>query len=301
MTEIVDKETGEIVAAERHDLTITEVKANLARVQALLKDVMIGPSKDKPGVHYGVIPGTKKPTLLQPGAELILMMFRLEAFPMVDDLSTPEKVHYRVKVQIKHQTSGITLGWGVGECSSDEDKYRWREKVCKQEFDATDPSARRVKWKHGKNNSAYSVEQVRTNPADIANTILKMALKRALIGGTRGVTAASDVFDQDAEDLSPEVRREIYGEEGGGEPAGERKEPGEIKQPTGTGTEGGEVAQEFSGKLINDGQMKVLRARMTAAGLTDADVAKEFKVSALEMLPFELINKAMAFVASKIK
>lgn len=303
----VDTKTGEIlepaplVPAERRDLTIAEVRQNLSRVQALLRDVMIGPSKDaagkdKPGVHYGVIPGTKKPTLLQPGAELIFMMFRLEGFPIVEDLSTADVIRYRVKIQVKHQLSGLTLGWGIGECSSDEEKYRWRRVVCQQEYDEADPALRRKAWKKGSKNSLYQAVQVRTHPADVANTILKMAEKRAKVAAARGTTAASDVFEQDVEDLSPEQRAEIYGDDAA-DTAGEHKEPGELKQQA----EDAKTTDAFSGKAITEAQQRILRTRLETAGLAEADLTKEFKVAMLSELPIELINRAMAWISTKMK
>lgn len=54
-----------------------------------------------------------------------------------------------------------------------------------------------------------------SGPADLANTILKMADKRSYVGGTIKVTGASDVFEQDIEDL-PEGVREQAGEIGAG-------------------------------------------------------------------------------------
>jgi hypothetical protein len=54
-------------------------------------------------------------------------------------------------------------------------------------------------------------KQVRTNPADVANTILKMAKKRAQVDAVITATAASDIFTQDIEDLPPEVVAEIVG------------------------------------------------------------------------------------------
>src|SRR6185369_6401125 len=52
-------------------------------------------------------------------------------------------------------------------------------------------------------------QQVRTNPADVANTILKMAKKRGLVDAILTVTAASDIFTQDIEDLPDEIRDEV--------------------------------------------------------------------------------------------
>ena len=57
-----------------------------------------------------------------------------------------------------------------------------------------------------------SVDQIRTEPADLANTILKMACKRAMIAMTLNVTAASDIFTQDIEDIPEELRTEEAGQ-----------------------------------------------------------------------------------------
>jgi hypothetical protein len=292
-------ETGrEVATLERGELTIAEVKGNVARVRALLDDVMIGPSKDHPaGVHYGTIPGTPKPTLYQAGAELILMMFRLEAYPVVVDLSTPDKVHYRVQMQIKHQTSGIVLGWGVGECSSDEEKYRWRKVVADGEYDEADPTQRRNVWKKGKDGTSYRVKQVRTHPADVANTILKMAHKRALVSGARGCTAASDVFNQDVEDLSPEMRASIYGDEGAlaepPKPPAAKTAPA-PRPPADTNSKG--EASETTAPVITPNMKKTILGRATAKGVSEAKILAKFGIALVDDLPRSRINEAMEWL-----
>jgi hypothetical protein len=98
--------------------------------------------------------------------------------------------------------TGNLMGVGVGEASSNEEKYKWRKPVCNEEYDETPEDRRREKWFHGKDGKPnYKAKQIRTNPSDVANTILKMAKKRAQIDMTLTATAASDVFDQDLEDL----------------------------------------------------------------------------------------------------
>ena len=101
--------------------------------------------------------------------------------------------------------SGVFVGAGIGECSSNEEKYKWRKVVCDQEFEETPLDRRREKWCKGWGNKGpYKQKQVRTEPADLANTILKMAKKRGLIDAVLTATAASDCFTQDLEDLPPE-------------------------------------------------------------------------------------------------
>lgn len=181
-----------------HSQTALEIRSQVNRIQEVMKAVMIK------GTHYGVVPGCgDKPTLLKPGAEKLMMTFRLAVDPEVEDLSDTYTRRYRVKTRVTSQTTGMFLGTGLGECASDEEKYAWREAVCREEFDATDPSLRREKWKR---NQKTPILQVHTNPSDVANTILKMAKKRSLVDGVLTVTGASDIFTQDLEEMPEELR-----------------------------------------------------------------------------------------------
>lgn len=212
-------------------LTANEIRAGVNLIQEVMKSVM------KEGVHYGTIPGTPKPTLYKAGAEKICSTFRIAIEPIPDDLSAPDECRYRVTARAVSQ-SGTYLGSGVGECSSSEEKYRWRAPVCEQEFEETAEDRRRKKWKKGRD-GAYQQKQVRTEPADVANTILKMATKRAMIAVTLQVTAASDIFAQDIEDLPEEIRNEIAREDGG---SSHLREPQPAPKPQSTSSEPAEGA-----------------------------------------------------------
>ncbi len=186
-------------------LTAVDVRAQVNLMQDVMAEVM------KDGVHYGKIPGTNGKSLWKAGAEKLMATFRLAGDPDVEDLSSDGEVHYRVKVRLS-TPSGQFVGAGIGECSSREDKYAWRASVCDDEFDDTPENRRRIKYAtyQGK---VERKEQVRTNPADVANTILKMAKKRAQVDAVITATAASDIFTQDIEDLPPEVYAEFVGAE----------------------------------------------------------------------------------------
>lgn len=181
----------------------------LAQRESIVRCMHTAMRKD---IDYGTIPGTQKPTLYKPGAEKLLSMFHLAAKPEVEDLSTPDTIRYRVRVVISEIGTERYLGEGVGEASSAETKYQWRAAVCKQEWDETPPDRRRKKWKSGSGN-AYTVDQVRAEMEDVANTVLKMAKKRAQIDAVLTVTAASDVFSQDLEDLPPEMVADVEHDE----------------------------------------------------------------------------------------
>jgi hypothetical protein len=181
--------------------SISDIKANIKTIQTVMTSVM------KDGEHYGVVPGCgDKKVLLKPGAEKIMATFRIAPTFIVEDLSTSDECRYRVTATGAYSPTGTFLGQGVGECSTNEEKYKWRSAVCDEEFEDAPENRRRVKWKKGGyGKPAYKVKQVREDHADKANTVLKMAVKRALVAMVLIVTAASDIFTQDLEDDGVEV------------------------------------------------------------------------------------------------
>lgn len=176
-------------------LTAMDIRQRVNVIQEVMQAVM------KKDVHYGVIPGCKKPSLYKPGSEVLLATFQIATSIHVTDLSTEDCIRYQVRVIGTHAPSGVVLGEGIGECSSNEEKYKWR-KAYDDEWNATAENRRRIKF--GK----YKDKQVRVEPADVANTILKMAKKRAQIDMTLTTTGASDCFEQDVEDLPEELIQE---------------------------------------------------------------------------------------------
>lgn len=197
--------------------TVATIKSRVQLVQQVMREVM------KEDVHYGIIPGTKQRTLYKPGAEIIALAFGFAPTYTIDDLSGPDTIRYRVSCQLCSRDTGTVVGSGQGEASSDEDKYRWRRAVCKEEFEAAPEDRRRIKWAKGKGGSTYTIEQVRMEPADIANTVLKMAEKRAFVDAIRTTSGCSDMFAQDLEDMPPEVRHAV----------GAAEEPSEPEPPVG--------------------------------------------------------------------
>jgi hypothetical protein len=182
-------------------MTVSAMTDRINAIQEVTRKKMINE------VHYGIIPGTQKPTLYKAGSEMLLTMFNIGPTIRVEDLSTPAGIKYRVIVTGVHTPSGTPIGEGVGECSSNEEKYRWRNAVCQAEFDATPEEQRRIKWGRGRGGSTYTSQQIRTNPDDLGNTVLKMAKKRAQIDMTLTALGVSDLFSQDVEDLPPELRQ----------------------------------------------------------------------------------------------
>jgi hypothetical protein len=189
--------------------TAVEVRADVQLIQQVMAAVM------KESVHYGVIPGTKKPSLYKAGAEKLCSAFRIATKPEVEDLSVvdqygePSIIRYRLHMRGTSQMTGNFLGEGIGECSSSEERYKWRAAVCAEEWEQTPEHLRRIKfsktWSRSGDDQIDKIQQVRTCPSDLGNTVLKMAAKRAMVDMTLKCTAASDVFAQDLEDLPSDL------------------------------------------------------------------------------------------------
>jgi hypothetical protein len=115
------------------------------------------------GQHHGTIPGTKKPSLWKPGAELICTLFQLGArYPKNSMLIERENGHFlfTLTCELFHIPTGRVVGEGVGAGSTME--YRFRIQTEDRYSDHGQP----IKAKY--------------TPFDFYNTVLKMAKKRCL-------------------------------------------------------------------------------------------------------------------------
>jgi len=245
-------------------LTAKEIRAQVNLIQEVMRDVM------KKDTHYGVVPGCgNKPTLLKAGAEKIMLTFRLAADPQVQEIPTDDGITFRVICRILNW-SGVFVGAGVGECSTKEDKYNWRAAVSEKEFDTTPEDRRRIKYSR-----TGETKQVRTNPHDLANTVLKMGKKRALVDGVLTATGASDIFTQDIEDMPEEV---VNGGKAKSAPT----------QPQAQG----------AGKKITENQKKLIYAKCknSASGVTEDAIKTRFSVGNIADLPMDAMNDVLAYI-----
>lgn len=174
------------------------------------------------GVDYGVIPGTKKRTLLKPGAEKLTDLFRCTAsFRLVEKIEDWEGgfFHYLFRARISYRETGAILAEGFGSANAKEGRYRWRNAQlscpeCGSEALLRSKNAPEFFcWaKRGGCGSTFPVDDKRISSQKpgkvenddiytLANTILKMAKKRALVDGAIALARCSDLFSQDLEDL----------------------------------------------------------------------------------------------------
>lgn len=165
-------------AMQTESFTIDKFKADIElqkQMFEVLKDFVR--NQLVPGVDYYSVKKGAKPSLGQPGAEKINYLFHLIPKPIMEEkVFTSQEVRYEYIVELYNKNTQKFAGSGVGCCSSMEDKYRYY-------------------W--DKNSIRHEID----NHINVANTIKKMAYKRAYVDACVKNTMASFLFTQDLEDL----------------------------------------------------------------------------------------------------
>jgi hypothetical protein len=177
------------------------------------------------GVDYGKIPGSERPTLLQPGADKLCNLFGLvlkyEFAEKVEDWSgvdhAGEPFFYYVVLGRAYRNDFL-MGEGIGSCNSWEAKYRWRkaERQCPTCGKENIRKSRDAGWycwsKTGGCGAVFADDDQRIisqmagrkpNPDifDCVNTVQKMGAKRCKVSTTINATSAAEFFTQDIEDI----------------------------------------------------------------------------------------------------
>jgi len=168
---------------------------------------------------YGVIPGTPKPSLYQPGAQIL----RLAAGLGVEMEHTETDRNLAIG-WISHSftcrltnADGVVVGICEGSANSYEDRYRWRWLSERDLPKGIDKESLVSKKRTGKYNEYHVYRVENDNPAGLDNTLIKIAQKRAFVGAVLMATGASRIFTQDVEDateddgVSPEVEAQRPG------------------------------------------------------------------------------------------
>lgn len=161
---------------------IEEMRDQLTLLQEFVAKVMIR------GEHYGVIPGTQRPTLFKAGAEFLREAYGFEVrSSCVDKKFIPSEQTGRDKAYIEYTyrvelfLNGKPVSACEGSCNNFERRYEGM------------------------------------SPFAVMNTIQKMAQKRAYLGAVISATRSSNIFTQDLEDepeLAMKARAEAASPEG---------------------------------------------------------------------------------------
>jgi hypothetical protein len=190
-------------------------------------------SKD---VDYGIIKGTPKNSLYKPGAEKLLRLFGLGARFSQTDKEVDRRENYAsytYKCEVYHLKSDQVIAECEGVCTSHEKKYKTRAIYG---------------WV---NKKKEKIGEEMTPIADIQNTLMKMAQKRAMVGATILAVGASDFFTQDLED---------FGDNEGTIPA----------------------AEEPKSQFADDDRTKKIKGLLEGCrkvGISEKDICTKFKLS----------------------
>jgi hypothetical protein len=220
-------------------------------------------------VDYGTIPGTERPTLYKPGAEILLKMNRCSAkFTNVRTLGDGKTAPFITwdSVCMIVDEAGHVVAEGMGTCNTHEPKYRYRKELGGRACPVCGVVGRVVRSRYADRGAARGTppgwfcwakkggcgtnfkhdderiaKQVPTpdkqlenpDPFGLDNTVLKVAAKRALVAANLTHNAASGTWTQDAAD---DDERDLEDEVGVGPMAGDEPPPigDEAKPPART-------------------------------------------------------------------
>lgn len=192
--------TAVLIRPPTEVVSFEELEAQAQKLGQFYRNLM------QEGTDYGVIPGTQKPTLLKPGAELLRLWAGLSPEFEVDASACDVRqgfFFYQVRCTLRN-FEGQVVGQASASCNNHESRYRYRW------VDERDVPAGVAKdqllsrqFENRKTGGHFYKYRIETDqPHDQANTILKIAEKRSFVGAILNATGASRIFTQDMEDVA---------------------------------------------------------------------------------------------------
>lgn len=228
---------GELLPPRDEGLTMVcspdEARHRLAELQKFVASVM------QEGLDFGTVPGCgDKKVLLQPGAQKLAEIYGLTAsYEFVDRTLDFEGGFLMYTIRCRLSRGERVVAECVGSCNSREKKYR--------------------------NQQCY----------DVANTILKMAEKRAFVGATISSTRSSGLFTQDIldEDDAPRRRRDWFTDlKAMIADASGTTDLGKVKNKMAWARDKGHVTDEQFSQLVQLGQQRKAAIEAAQAPANDS-------------------------------
>lgn len=184
---------------EISESVITSLKKIPGMLNSIFRNIM------QKGTDYDTLPGTNKPTLLKPGAEMLRMAFNLsyqaELETVMEDWDKGV-FYYKVFTHFSN-SKGQYVGTGIGSANSGETRYAIRWVYESDVPKDVDKATLKSRTKQGRNGpyTQYAMPLSIDEKATLINTLQKMAKKRSFVDGILSITGASRIFTQDVEDM----------------------------------------------------------------------------------------------------
>lgn len=190
------------------------------------------------GEDYGLMEGASKPILLKPGAEKLCQAFglskRVEVIGQLEDWEGGF-FHYVVRVSLSNKAGGWLEAEGVGCCNTREARLAGPDVFA------------------------------------LANTILKMAEKRALVDAVLSATSTSAMFTQDLEES--------------------------VFRPGPSAAEG--PVESGRGAGLAPGKVLALKGTLRMAGVPEGDLLREWGLPDLDRLRPDQLQAVLTWINSR--
>ena len=177
--------------------SIPKLKRMTRMLDAVYRTVM------QKGTDYDTLPGSSKPILLKPGAELLARHFDLVADTKI--LNGVEKMeqevpYFQYDAECRlYNSKGSFVGNGVGSCNTAEPQYAhmW---VFLEDLPKNIKNPEELETRDIGRVKQFRVPLSREEAFGLVNTIRKKAKKRAFVDAILQVTSSSRLFTQDIVD-----------------------------------------------------------------------------------------------------
>ena len=184
---------------EISESVITSLKKIPGMLNSIFRNIM------QKGTDYDTLPGTNKPTLLKPGAEMLRMAFNLSYQAELETVMEDWDMgvfYYKVFTHFSN-SKGQYVGTGIGSANSGETRYAIRWVYESDVPKDVDKASLKSRTKQGRNGPyiQYAMPLTIDEKATLINTLQKMAKKRSFVDGILSITGASRIFTQDVEDM----------------------------------------------------------------------------------------------------
>jgi hypothetical protein len=155
------------------------------------------------GRDYGSVPGVPE-FLWDPGASTIIASFNCHAGQrrILSHIDDGKRLSMVIEVPIIHNIAQVEVGSGIGATTVAETKYKYRWERNPEAWGYSEEDIEKLETRERYDHTEYKI--LNPEPADLLNTVVKMASKRAEVDAAEGLPGAASALK---ELLDPKLKR----------------------------------------------------------------------------------------------